>query len=267
MFKSKATRKRQRHALAQAALDGDEPTLASLLAEGVSPDAAGSDGFPAVVNAAGGGHRDALETLVQAGARLEAKNRAGSTALIWAAAMGKHDCVGALLSWGANKDAVRNDGCTALILGACYGQLDSVRLLVYAGADRTKRATSGKSALDWAVAKRHDEVAGLLRHVPALDGAQPRADAEPEPEPEGTTALRELAESGDPLGQVVAMGFEVGASSAALSACGGDAQAAITRLLAEQPAAAGGGAMAAAEPEPEGEPNPLALADSEITAL
>ena len=266
MFKSKA--KRQQHALAQAALDGDEPTLASLLAEGVSPDAAGSDGFPAVVNAAGGGHRDALETLVQAGARLEAKNRAGSTALIWAAAMGKHDCVGALLSWGANKDAVRNDGCTGLILAACYGQLDSVRLLVYAGADRTKRATSGKSALDWAVAKRHDEVAGLLRHVPALDGAQPRADAEPEPEPEGTTALRELAESGDPLGQVVAMGFEVGASSAALSACGGDAQAAITRLLAEQPAAAGGGAMAAAEPEPEGtEPNPLALADSEITAL
>jgi AAA+ superfamily predicted ATPase len=70
-----------------------------------------------------------------------------------------------LLARGADPDAVLRDGYTALMLCATAGDAGGVELLLSYQADATIRDRRGLGALDYARARGHDEIAGLLRQT------------------------------------------------------------------------------------------------------
>ena len=57
----------------------------------------------------------------------------------------------------------KNDGWTPLMQASCNGKPEVVRVLLAAGADKDLRSNDGKTALDWAIKRKKDACAALLR--------------------------------------------------------------------------------------------------------
>lgn len=150
--------------LVEAVKSGDKVAVRSLLAEPVDVNATQGDGATALAWAA---HRNDLETaelLIRAGANAVIANDYGVTPLSLACTNGNAALVEKLLEAGANPNAAQLSGETVLMTCARSGNLDAVKsLLARGGVDvNAKENNRGQTALMWAVAAKHPEVARVL---------------------------------------------------------------------------------------------------------
>jgi len=76
------------------------------------------------------------------------------------------DLAKVLLARGANPNLRAEGGFTPLHEAALTGQSNLALLLLEHGADITAKDSTGKTALDHALAGKHDAVASILRKVP-----------------------------------------------------------------------------------------------------
>lgn len=179
--------------LPNAIRDGNTARVAELLGDGTAPDLDQHLLLAADCSQVGKSRSDRSETLrllLQAGASSSACDATGRNALQVAAKGGCAQSVQILLDsgFGSLIDARDTHGQTALILAAGEGHKEVVEILVQRGSDLTLRdkwiamfsgsATrdgvtessskvydQGRSALDWAVANGHEDVAELLRNT------------------------------------------------------------------------------------------------------
>ncbi|MCH7978875.1 MAG: ankyrin repeat domain-containing protein [Acidobacteria bacterium] len=150
--------------LAEAVQKGDKAAVRSLLQEGADVNEPLGDGATALAWAA---HRDDLETaemLIRAGADATAANDYGVTPLSLACTNRNSAMVEKLLEAGADPNAAQGSGETVLMTCARAGNLEAVKLLLARdGVDVDAKETNrGQTALMWAVAAKHPEVARVL---------------------------------------------------------------------------------------------------------
>ena len=149
--------------LVQAARDRDAASVRALLAEGADVNATQPDGTTALHWAA---HRDDLDTadlLIRRDANVNAMNELGATPLWVSCVHGGAPMIERLLQAGADVNAALPSGETPLMTAARTGIVEAVRALLNHAADVDAIELSrGQTALMWAVAQRHPDVAGLL---------------------------------------------------------------------------------------------------------
>ncbi len=149
--------------LMEAVRNGDRAAVRALLKEPVEVNATEADGATALHWAA---HRDDLELaglLIRSGADANAANDHGVTPLTLASANGSAAMVERLLAAGGNPNAATAVGEPVLMTAARAGSVRAVRALIARGANvNAKEPTRGQTALMWAVALRHPEVARAL---------------------------------------------------------------------------------------------------------
>ena len=147
----------------EAVKAGDLEAVRTQLANGADINARQGDGATALHWAA---HRDDLEAvrmLLAAGAQIDIANDLGATPLWLAATNGGASVVEQLLDGGANPNVALARGETPLMAAARSGTIRAVALLLERGADpNTTERERGQTALMWAAAQRHADVARLL---------------------------------------------------------------------------------------------------------
>jgi ankyrin repeat protein len=150
--------------LIQAASDGDVVGVKQLLAEGAYPDSRDSENHTALLLAAAGNYCNVTYELLCHGSDVDAVNQSGLTALMVACACGYNDLVSLLLFYGANPNRANCDGRTPLMFASSSGYPGIVEMLldVQPKIDVSMTDSSGKSALDIAIALGNDDVARLL---------------------------------------------------------------------------------------------------------
>lgn len=108
--------------------------------------------------------------LLDNGADIEMRSYIDQTALIVASERGKSESVFLLLSRGADVNAVSKYGRSALMEACSGGDFPvTAQLLIGAGADIHLKDVEGDTALDIAIEKKHESIAGVLRHHGAKD--------------------------------------------------------------------------------------------------
>ncbi len=174
----------------KAAKDQNLEAVRTLLTEDVDVNQAQPDGSTALHWAAHWGDLEMAELLIEAGANLNASNENGATPLWMASAAGNVAMVRTLLGAGALANRALRFGETPLMAAAGIGSLDVVKQLTAAGAEvsvgETRRA---QTALMWAVAEGHSEVAQALINAGALIDARSNG---------GFTPLMFAAQGGHP---------------------------------------------------------------------
>jgi hypothetical protein len=147
-----------------AAAEGDEITIKSMLDNGMHPDTPGPFGWTALRKAAVGNNFGVAFELLNRGATVDAANCTGHTALMMACAYGHHEMVSLLLLYGADPNIPNCSGRTALMLAASDGHVRAVSALLDAQdrIDLTRTDRKGKTALQMAGEYGHDSVVKLL---------------------------------------------------------------------------------------------------------
>lgn len=147
--------------VADAAMHGDQTTVAALLKAGADVNGAQGDGMTALLWAAEKNDTGLAKTLIGAGAKVNAATANGHyTPLFLASKNGNADLVQALLKSGADAKAVATTGTTPLMLAAASGSADAVNLLLDDGADANAREnTYAETPLMFAAA--NDRVATI----------------------------------------------------------------------------------------------------------
>jgi uncharacterized protein len=140
--------------LADAAMQGDNDSVRSLLKQKVEINAPQGDGSTALHWAA---YRDDLEMvklLLAASANAKATTREGAiTPLVMACQNGNAAMIETLLKAGADANAVKTNGTTPLMMAAASGSVDAVRaLLVHGATVNAKESAHGQTALMFAAA-------------------------------------------------------------------------------------------------------------------
>ena len=135
----------------------------ALLRQQVDVNVPQADGATALQWAA---HWDDLETaelLIRAGALVNAANHYGVSPLELACTNGSAPMVKMLLKGGAIPNTVFSTGETPIMRAARVGNVDTVKVLHAHGADvNAKESSEEQTALMWAVAEKHLEVARVL---------------------------------------------------------------------------------------------------------
>jgi ankyrin repeat protein len=150
--------------LVEAVRQGDRETVRTLLSERVDVNAPQPDGATALAWAAHRNDLDTADLLIRAGANANAANDYGVTPLSLACSNGNAPIVEKLLAAGADPNSAQLSGETALMTCARAGNLEAVKAIlarpsVQVNASDTKR---GQTALMWAVAAKHPQVAKAL---------------------------------------------------------------------------------------------------------
>jgi ankyrin repeat protein len=140
--------------LADAAMQGDNDSVRSLLKQKVDVNAPQGDGSTALHWAA---YRDDLEMvklLLAAGANVRATTREGAiTPLLMACQNGSAAMIETLLKAGSDANAVKTNGTTPLMMAAASGNADAVKmLLAHAANVNAKESAHGQTALMFAAA-------------------------------------------------------------------------------------------------------------------
>eukprot|EP00731_Ephydatia_muelleri_P035118 Em0098g4a len=113
------------------------------------------------------GHLDVVKTLLEAGANINQADKDNTTPLYVASQNGHHDVVQTLLGAGADVNIARSDnGCSPLHVSCYGGHLDVVKTLLEAGANINQAMKDGKTSLDLAVERGHNETVQLLKTYP-----------------------------------------------------------------------------------------------------
>jgi ankyrin repeat protein len=150
-------------AIIEALKTGDIEVARSLVAAGANVNAPQGDGATALHWAAHQNDVDAATLLIAAGADVNATNSLGATPLWLAALNGSAPMLELLLGAAANPNTSLIMGETPLMTAARSGNSQSVELLLQQGANvNAVELERGQSALMWAVAQRHANVARLL---------------------------------------------------------------------------------------------------------
>jgi len=149
--------------LIEAARRVDAAAVQTLLGQGVDVNATQGDGATALHWAA---HRDdalTTELLIEAGADVNATNDFGIPPLMLACTNGSDAMVARLLDAGADPNLRPEGRETALMTSAWTGNLTIVELLIARGAlVNATEAERSQTALMWAVAERHPQIARFL---------------------------------------------------------------------------------------------------------
>ena len=166
-------------ALVAAARAADAAAVERLLKNGADVDQRQPDGATALHWAAFRDDRQIAGLLLAAGADVDAANELGATPLWLAAENGSAAMIERLLAAGANADAALPEGETPVMTASRAGTAEGVQALLDAGADvNASEHSRGQTALMWAVAQGHDDVAAVLvRHgadVEARSKVRPR---------------------------------------------------------------------------------------------
>src|SRR5690242_516858 len=174
--------------LVDAAKNRDHEAVRSLLKQKVDVNTPQPDGATALAWAAHWDDLEAADLLIAAGANVNAANSYGVTPLSLACTNQSAAMVEKLLTAGADPNGVPS-GTPVLMVAARTGNVDTVKLLLAHGANvNTKESARGQTALMWAVAEKHTEVARML-----IDhGADARAHST-----SGFTPLLFAAQQGD----------------------------------------------------------------------
>eukprot|EP00808_Paulinella_micropora_P020554 g60951.t1 len=193
--------------LADKSYEGELKRVKDLLAQGVSADSKGLDGYPALVNVGVQGHTAVAEALLTARANVHATDPNGWTALHSAGRFGRTETAQALLAAGANIEAKNNAGQTSLDLARENDQPGMAKLLEEA-AKLTPEQRSDKAEwkkIEAAVKKaEEDAMSGEQLRKAAQEGnlervqellAQ-RADVETKGGWDNRTALIETGQNG-----------------------------------------------------------------------
>jgi hypothetical protein len=179
-------------ALGLASAEGRVDMVEALLRAKADVNGGDAAGQTALWRAATAGHTAVARVLIAAKADVNGSNADGLSLISWACEQEQPEMVkllvdakadvsnmGSLLSDAAGKGrvgvmeallAVRaavnhqdaERGHTPLMRAAGVGSMAGVRLLMEAGADVTSKDSQGKTAVDWAMDKRHVEVLRLL---------------------------------------------------------------------------------------------------------
>ena len=141
----------------------DRAQVLSLLKARAAVDAAQLDGMTALHWATYHDDSEMVERLIRAGANVRAANRYGVTPLSLACTNGNGALVERLLAAGADPNLALPGGETPLMTAARTGSLVSVKTLLSHGATvDTKDQARGQTALMWAAAEGHADVAEAL---------------------------------------------------------------------------------------------------------
>jgi uncharacterized protein len=183
--------------LVDAAKNRNREAVRSLLQQHVDVNTPQADGATALAWAA---HWDDMETadlLIRAGANVNAANSYGVTPLSLACVNENAAMVEKLLKAGADPNGVPA-GTPVLLTAARTGNVDTVKSLLAHGADvNAKENARGQTALMWAVAEKHPEVARMLIdhgadvHAPSKTGFTPLLFAAQQGDLEATRMLLE----------------------------------------------------------------------------
>jgi ankyrin repeat protein len=93
---------------------------------------------------------------------LSMKTAHGFSALYCSVLSGKVDAVNLLLTYAVDLEAADLGGLRPLHIAAEKGYADIVQTLLLAGSDATAVDSIGRTALDWALAKRHQKCVSIL---------------------------------------------------------------------------------------------------------
>jgi ankyrin repeat protein len=150
--------------LADAAMQGDNDSVRSLLKQKVDVNTPQGDGSTALHWAA---YRDDLEMvklLLAAGANAKAATREGAiTPLLMACQNGNAALIETLLKAGSDANAVKTNGTTPLMMAAASGHADAVQTLLAHGANvNAKESAHGQTALMFAAALNRAAVIKVL---------------------------------------------------------------------------------------------------------
>jgi len=150
--------------VADAAMNKDKPTLASLLLKKAEVNATQPDGATALHWAVRYDDADMLDLLIRAGANVNAANRDGATAVYLACINGNAATIEKLIKAGVDPNATfLLHGETPLMEAARTGSLPAVKVLLDHGALVNAKETLRQStALMWAVEQNHVEVVRFL---------------------------------------------------------------------------------------------------------
>ncbi len=152
--------------LADAVEREDKDAIRALLSQQVDINESQGDGATALHWAVYLNDADTTALLIEAGARVNQPNNYGATPLALAAKNGNAAIVAQLIEAGADpNDPVHaiNAGETPLMLTSRTGQVGAVETLIAAGASvNVQEQWNGQSALMWAAAEGHAEVAHTL---------------------------------------------------------------------------------------------------------
>ena len=162
--------------LSEAAMNGNNALVRSLLKEKVDVDGALGDGTTALHWAAFRDDLDLVKLLLASGANPKGATREGGiTPLFMACTNGNAAIVSAMLAAGADPNTVNANGTTALMTAAASGSVDAVKVLLDHGADvKAKEHAHGQTALMFAAALNRDAVVQLLM----VRGAEPNVTTE-----------------------------------------------------------------------------------------
>jgi ankyrin repeat protein len=149
-------------ALMNAAVNGHNQTIQTLLDDGIGVNAKTRDGKTALMYAVLSDHIDSLQVLLNRGADINAKDNNGVTALIYAVADNNTNIVQTLLDKGADVNVKNNNGATALFYAAEGNLANIVRLLLDQGADIDAKDNNGVTALIYAVADNNTNIVQTL---------------------------------------------------------------------------------------------------------
>jgi len=154
---------RGRTPLYLAAEAGDLQKVVQLLDDGATVDGCDDCKWTPLMRAAQNGFVDVVQVLLNSGADVNVVDKGGYTPLMVAAGDNRAGMIDLLVRHGARlNEQDQTAGWTALIWAAKEGHLNSVDRLLIAGADKTLKDRQGRSALDWAQVKGHDEVVRRL---------------------------------------------------------------------------------------------------------
>jgi ankyrin repeat protein len=149
--------------LVDAAKSGDREAVRSLLKQHVDVNAPQADGATPLSWAAYQDDLEAADLLIAAGANVNAANDYATTPLMLACTNGSAGMVDRLLKAGANPNAAAWSGETVLMTCARTGNVETVKSLLARGADvNAKDTRQGSTALMWALAERHTDIARVL---------------------------------------------------------------------------------------------------------
>ncbi|KAM7201239.1 Ankyrin repeat-containing domain protein [Naviculisporaceae sp. PSN 640] len=146
-----------------AATKSNHMALATLLDKGLDPNEKSRYGWTALAAAASNGFEIGAKLLVDAGADINTRSKAGHTPLHLASADGHLAIVELLLAEGAKCDIKNQEGETPLSRAAAKGNVAVVKRLCRArDASVNSQDSCGRTALIWAIFKRHIKVVELL---------------------------------------------------------------------------------------------------------
>lgn len=163
--------------LVQAAYDGDEQSVISLLNQGANPNALDANGYPALIYACAYGYEGIATALLDKKATVNTKYN--EVYPIFAATRNDNtNLIQMLIDKGAYLNVKDNEGYTALMIAAQEGFAQTADFLINKGANINAETNNGHTALSIAIQNDHKDVIEiLLKHNPKKKGYSNKAHA------------------------------------------------------------------------------------------